>query len=147
MSIGPLSQYLQSLAQTQAAAKKSSQGNQNQQPNGLDSNSPQDIISEIANGGSAGLLKYQEQQIAKKAQQDELNALGLTPAQLAKLPQQEQDAVQAAIKKAIEQAIKNSFGGGSSSASAGFGLFYPGRRIRPQFADFVFDPGALLSLQ
>jgi histidinol dehydrogenase len=145
MSIAPLSQYLQSQAQT--AAKKSSQGSQNQPQNGLDSNNPQDIISEIANGGSAGLLKYQEQQIAKKAREDELNSLGLTPAQFAKLPQQEQDAVQAAIDKAVQQANKNALGGGSSSASAGSGSSAQAGASGPNSLISSSTPGALLSLQ
>jgi hypothetical protein len=121
MSIGPLSQYLQSQAQN--AAKSPASANKGTPPGNQDPTDPAGIIAEIANGGSAGLLKYQEQQIAKKARQDELNALGLTEKQLASLSPQQQQAVQDAIKKAIEAAIRKQFGGdgqgGDASAQAG----------------------------
>ena len=116
MSIGPLSQYLQSQAQN--AAKSSASANKSAPVENQDPTDPAGIIAEIANGGSAGLLKYQEQQIAKKARQDELNALGLTEKQLASLSPQQQQAVQDAIKKAIEAAIRKQLGGDSQGGDA-----------------------------
>ena len=116
MSIGPLSQYLQTQAQN--AAKSSVQAKKGAPAGDQDPTDPAGIIAEIANGGPAGLLKYQEQQIAKKARQDELNALGLTEKQLASLSPQQQQAVQDAIKKAIEAAIRKQLGGDSQGGDA-----------------------------
>ncbi len=115
MSIGSLSNYLQFQAQN--AAKSKAPANAGTPPADQDSSDPADIIAEIANGGSAGLLKYQEQQIAKKARADELNALGLTEKQLASLSPQQQQAVQDAIKKAIEAAIRKQLGGDNQGGS------------------------------
>ncbi len=114
MSIGSLSNYLQYQAQNMAKSKAPS--NNDVPASDQDSSDPADIIAEIANGGSAGLLKYQEQQIAKKARADELNALGLTEKQLASLSPQQQQAVQDAIKKAIEAAIRKQLGGDGQGA-------------------------------
>jgi hypothetical protein len=104
MSISLLSNYLQH--QASLGSSKASVPTNDQDPT-----DPQGIIAEIANGGSAGLLKYQEKQIADKARAAELKALGLTEKQLASLSPQQQQAVEDAIKKAIEAAIKKAFGG------------------------------------
>jgi hypothetical protein len=91
--------------------------------NSPDQNStdPKDIIAQIASGGSTGLIKYQEKQIADKARKDVLNSLGLTEADLKNLPPQKESAVEDAIAKAVKDALKNSIQGDgkSNAASAG----------------------------
>jgi len=118
IALSLLSQGLTSLAQS----KNSAQSKNNAPANDQDPTDPQDIIAEIANGGSSGLLKYQEQQIAKQARAQELASLGLTEQQLANLPAQQQATADKAIQNAVQQAIKKALGldsqGGTSQSGS-----------------------------
>jgi hypothetical protein len=109
MNIAPFS-FSPSLLPTQRAGANSSSPPVAKNPD-LDSDDPKDIIAEIAQGGSAGLVKYQEKVIAKKAREDVLNSLGLTDADLKNMAPQKKSAIEEAIAKAIKQAIKNSIQG------------------------------------
>jgi hypothetical protein len=83
-----------------------------------DSTDPKDIIAEIASGGSAGLIKYQQKQIADKARQDVLNSLGLTEADLKNLSPDKLASVDEAVAKAVKDALKASIQGSDKTKNA-----------------------------
>jgi hypothetical protein len=125
MSIAPIQQpSLLSLIERKGSsnqAPSAASPDPNAPAGGLDnSQNPQDIISQIADGGYAGLLKYKEEQIAKQVRQQMLQQLGLNDSQLKSLPPQQQSAIEQAIEKAIKAALglPSGSGGGSSNGSA-----------------------------
>ncbi len=113
MLIGPYSQGVSSLFTSASSANSSSlaQAAGNFVPPDQDSTDPKDVIAQIASGGSAGLLKYQEKQIAEKAKEDTLKSMGLSDADLKNLSPQQLSAVDQAVAKAIQAALKASMQG------------------------------------
>jgi hypothetical protein len=119
VTVGPISQFLPLFpagGSTRSNGSSKSSVTSTQGPTS-DSTDPKDIIAEIANGGSAGLMKYQEKQIAKKAEENVLNSLGLTEADLKNLPPARKSAVEDAIAKAVKESLKNAMQGDGKAGS------------------------------
>lgn len=119
MNIAPFSQSpsLFPTARTGPAQPNSSVGSSFDQ----NSSSPQDIIAQIAQGGAAGLIKFQEKQVADKARKDVLDSLGLTEADLKRLTPEKLSAVDDAVTKAVKDALKNSLQGDGKPKTASAG--------------------------
>jgi hypothetical protein len=101
MSIGSISPNLSSYYSTANDLIQDSM-------NGQDSTDPKSIIAEIANGGSGGLLKYQEKQAEKKIEEDVLQSMGLKDADLKSLSPDKLRQVEDAVAKALQQRLENS---------------------------------------
>jgi hypothetical protein len=148
MNVGGLSQNVSlfpNFASSRGSQPAASIGDSSSQ----DPSDPAGIIAEIADGGSSGLVDYQQKEAAKKARTDELKSLGLTEDDLRKLDPKKKAAVEDEIAKAVKQRLEGSLqADGRTGAPAG-GAEADQKAATPTTASLISSTtlGALFGLQ